>query len=546
MTERLTASVRRGGVEPAARTVLRLADDFSAVTGVVTLELRLREALERAVDADDLKPLVAALLGGTGVGKSKLFSALVGVSGVSPSSASVRCWTKTPFAAAARADRPLVGPALDSLGTVFVPLADHLSGLVLVDTPDVDGMLLENRAVARRVVDTADVVVYVVDKDKRANLDPLREIAEWADRKQWLFVLNKADLAGDDLDEVKNDFRRRIVDLGFTTARIFAVSADRPDEFEFGRLQAALRQRPSADARRALREAHRLRYVSHAVGLDVQQPLRRFVVELQTVEDALEEDVRRAYHRAWAAPAVSSSLQTLVRDRVWQLLAGRVGGPMALPLSMGARWSTFTSAMLLGRLTMGGMGVGALAALAGTTLWSAIRGTLALQRVASLLGTDFRRTMQQITLHARRTVDERGLGRLLPVLPEPAVDDPPSVTDAGSGSTVAQWTSAADRWLQSTMKPTADAGLINALQRDVERLAEDTTAAVARPAWSFFANLLPTLALLDVARRLGTAWIFEDYLPGVFYPMALGVFAVSLTPGLLIYNRLVRRRLRDL
>src|SRR5690606_8746862 len=66
----------------------------------VQLSVRLDEARHRLVNLETVTPLVRVLLlGGTGVGKSMLFSALVGREGASPSSDDVRLFTRQPHVA---------------------------------------------------------------------------------------------------------------------------------------------------------------------------------------------------------------------------------------------------------------------------------------------------------------------------------------------------------------------------------------------------------------------------------------------------------------
>src|SRR6056297_1924826 len=110
---------------------------------------------------------VAALAGGTGVGKSALVNRLTGtevvVEGVR------RPTTATPVAVARTMDAP-TGRLLDWLGIEDRrEVAGALpEGLVLVDLPDHDSIEVAHRRTSERLAARVDVVVVVVDAIKYA------------------------------------------------------------------------------------------------------------------------------------------------------------------------------------------------------------------------------------------------------------------------------------------------------------------------------------------------------------------------------------------
>ena len=206
----------------------------------VQMSMRLEDARRRLAHLETVPPVLRVLIfGGTGVGKSALFSALVGQGGASPSSDDVRLYTKRPYAAIARDQRALscVPPELN---------AEYIDapwqGVELIDAPDIDGALQEHRALTHRLVEQSDVIIFVTMPDKRANFDIQEEVRAWGSRKRWAFVMNKMDLEEPRIAAIRDDFDARLRDLGFTpdaTTR-FLVSTKQPARFDFGKLRAML------------------------------------------------------------------------------------------------------------------------------------------------------------------------------------------------------------------------------------------------------------------------------------------------------------------
>ncbi|HSK24696.1 MAG TPA: GTPase [Egicoccus sp.] len=196
--------------------------DDAVVADAVDLRRQLDERLARGEGLT-----VAALAGGTGVGKSALANALlrreVAVEGVRRPTTSV--------ALAAMAERtPQADALLDWLEVPErVAVGDALpEGLVLLDLPDHDSVVEAHRTTAARLAERVDVVVWVVDPIKYARDDthhgPLADLTEHAE--VLLVVLNRADeLTADGLEALRADLHRRLADGGHRDARVLATSA---------------------------------------------------------------------------------------------------------------------------------------------------------------------------------------------------------------------------------------------------------------------------------------------------------------------------------
>lgn len=189
---------------------------------------------------------VVALAGATGSGKSSLFNALVGAdlagTGVQ------RPTTAHPLAVVVGGDAeaaapgalldwlevgrrhalpagPAGGPAPGTGVARTAPLAD---GLVLLDLPDHDSVVVEHRTRAERLVARADLLVWVVDPQKYADAALheryLRPLAGHDDVV--VLVLNQADrLAAADVDAVLRDLRALAAADGLERARVLSASA---------------------------------------------------------------------------------------------------------------------------------------------------------------------------------------------------------------------------------------------------------------------------------------------------------------------------------
>jgi hypothetical protein len=214
-----------GSVGAALETIATLGTgrlDEEMVAEAAALRHQLDERLARG---DGLT--VAALAGGTGVGKSALLNALLGRplarEGVR------RPTTAVPLAAFAERSAE-VSSLLDWLE---VPerheVGDALpAGLVLLDLPDHDSVVESHRRTAARSAQRVDVVIWVVDPVKYAREDahdgPLASLTAHAE--VLLVVLNRVDeLAPDEVEACVRDLAARLDAGGHEGSPILPTSA---------------------------------------------------------------------------------------------------------------------------------------------------------------------------------------------------------------------------------------------------------------------------------------------------------------------------------
>jgi hypothetical protein len=156
------------------------------------------QKLERGTPADlfepgALRPLVVALFGGTGVGKSSLLNRLAGravarVGVERPTSHEV---TLHAHESAPLADLPSDLP----LERVRVSRHDHAHwrDVVWLDMPDIDSTAQENRDCALRWLPHIDLLIYVVSPERYRDDVGWRLLLSHGHRHAWLFVLNRMD-----------------------------------------------------------------------------------------------------------------------------------------------------------------------------------------------------------------------------------------------------------------------------------------------------------------------------------------------------------------
>lgn len=158
--------------------------------------------------------VVAALVGGTGSGKSSLFNAIVGFEATPVGE--LRPTTSEPVAAVpARLPRAF-DDYLDTMG-VSTRVVHGAPNICLIDLPDTDSVVLENRHRVEVVLPRIDVAVWVVDpekyRDAALHVRYLRPLAGYA--RQFVFVLNQVDRLGPpDLDSVSSDLRVALAEDG--------------------------------------------------------------------------------------------------------------------------------------------------------------------------------------------------------------------------------------------------------------------------------------------------------------------------------------------
>ncbi len=267
-------------------------------------------------------PLVVTIIGGTGVGKSFIFSSLCATPEISPSSSSVRGYTKELFVAAAPEDRSLL--PFSSEEAHYLP--GLLPGAILVDTPDLDTINSNNARIARETIRVSDILIVVTTPDKRSNFAIHQNIVEWASRKRWFFVINKTDTAPDASPEsLKADLANRLQQIGFSvdSGALFAFSARQPDSDEFRRFRDLVYSPRTVVHSRILREEAVLRRILHALNAEkAAERILRLQQELIGYRAILSAQINEQHQLVITSPAITGLAGDALRSSIYREMAG--------------------------------------------------------------------------------------------------------------------------------------------------------------------------------------------------------------------------------
>ena len=201
-----------------------------------TRAARLRDHLGghvrvRAASLD--APLVVLLLGPTGAGKSTLFNTIAGRA-ASPTGV-LRPTTRTAIVLAHPDDAPALREGtLAGVDDGRLRIETDLSiapGLALVDAPDIDSVEHANRELADRLVEAADLCLFVTTATRYADRVPWLVLGRVRERGLPLVVVvNRLPTEPDDRREVLDDVERLFAEAGLAGGGSDGDDGQRPLE----------------------------------------------------------------------------------------------------------------------------------------------------------------------------------------------------------------------------------------------------------------------------------------------------------------------------
>ena len=201
----------------AATRATRLADHLAG-------HVRVRA---NSLDA----PLLVLLLGPTGAGKSTVFNTLAGRpasrTGVLRPTTRVAVVLVHPSDRAVLLEGTLAGVRVEQLRLVE---DDAISpGVALVDAPDIDSIEHANRQFADRLVEAADLCVFVTTATRYADQVPWSVLERVRERGlPLILVLNRMPPDQADRREVLRDVERLLAEAGLADALAYGRLADAP------------------------------------------------------------------------------------------------------------------------------------------------------------------------------------------------------------------------------------------------------------------------------------------------------------------------------
>lgn len=188
-------------------------------------------------------PLLCVVGGSTGAGKSTIVNSLVGQ--VVSASSAKRPTTRRPLLLhraedahwfepdrilptlprrRVLADAPPTAPSEDAPHELELRANERVpNGLAILDAPDLDSVLADNRALARQLLDAADLWVFTTTAARYADAVPWKMLKDAAARNISLaIVLNRVPEHA--LSEVRADFSRMLNEAGLGGAPLIAIT----------------------------------------------------------------------------------------------------------------------------------------------------------------------------------------------------------------------------------------------------------------------------------------------------------------------------------
>ena len=266
----------------------------SAARGPRERALELRDharafLVPRARDLD--APLLVAIVGPTGSGKSSLLNTLAG----KPVSRTgvLRPTTRDAVAVGnaadldrAFADGPLAGLPVEHAERHDV---DALPGLVIVDAPDVDSVEHTDRALADHLLEAADLGLFVTTATRYADRVPWDVLERAEQRRLGLIVIVNRMPAGDDAEVVLKDIKALLVGTELRVREVIAVA-----EGALGEDRASLAPSAVEPLRRWLATLSADATERRTVAADALAGALRGVLPLaRAVADDLEQEVKQ-------------------------------------------------------------------------------------------------------------------------------------------------------------------------------------------------------------------------------------------------------------
>lgn len=187
------------------------------------------------------RPLVVALFGGTGVGKSSLLNRLAGAQIARTGAERPTSREVTVFVHEGVKLRTLP----PELPLRQVGVSHHANGeqrdVMWIDCPDIDSTVTDNRELALAWLAHADLVVYVVSPERYRDDAGWRVLRNRGERHGWVFVMNRSD---EGHPEQSVDFARLLGEAGFSDPQVLRTSCKKPGtgSDEFDRLIELIRQ----------------------------------------------------------------------------------------------------------------------------------------------------------------------------------------------------------------------------------------------------------------------------------------------------------------
>ncbi|MDO8148312.1 MULTISPECIES: GTPase [Isoptericola] len=420
-------------------TVYDVAKDLRRDVAAVRLPMPLDGAAEAEGSRDRLlaqldehllprmaelsSPAIVVVAGSTGAGKSTLYNSLLGeeisAAGV------LRPTTREPVLAFNPADADVIaeGPVTELSRVVHhegVP-----RGTALLDAPDLDSFVQENRSTAQQLLEAADLWLFVTTASRYGDALPWQALARATERGASVaMVLNR--VPREDLVTIRGDLMSRLRAHGMVDTPLFVV----PD---VGPHEGLLEDKPVAQVKRWLTMLAGPERSRAVVVRTLKGSLNALPGWVTSLADAVEAQAAAATTLRRTVEAEVPAARGLARDAVG---AGVVAGA-----AVEARWRELSGTARIDRLKFRG---------------DHVRSTRRAGRIRSA-GLDLlREDIRQAAEHTLTASGARVADRLRAVLDGPAAppggaavlpdaDDRATDREQAVPATVSAWADEADR-----------------------------------------------------------------------------------------------------
>ncbi|MGM0600859.1 MAG: GTPase [Candidatus Rifleibacteriota bacterium] len=462
------------------KEIKNICSNFPTNANIQELRSNLELSTEFCKQQNSAAPLVITLFGGTGTGKSYIFSKLCGKENLSPSSDSVRGYTKDLIVAADPGDRPFLRLKEK---TRFV--SGILDGAVLVDTPDIDSIHQENASLTQKLIEISDLIIYVASPDKRSNFEINETIMEWASRKRWLFVLNKADTASDiSNEELENDFKRKIANLGFKTnnENVFVFSAREKNSFEFNRFKNYIFSKRNFKHNKLVYETACFKNVLHSLKkIDTQGAIIEWRKKIADNHSKFKDRLKQAQENIIEAPDIKQITSQTISSFVYNKIANSATTLFLFPyIWIVAKTSTDSSA---------------------NDLAFHLDRAVKRNKVFKECMIDEKRLLKDLNLDSNENAT--------------ADKNDPAILSAHS--------------------------IKNNLNNSIRKILGSKTLII----YNFLGNLLPLFFTVQALTRAFLSWINGVWLPSDFFVHGLMLIAGSTLPGYMLFATGINRKVKD-